>query len=348
MKDARLSVFMKISLNVLVPAVVLGIAVVIFAVIYAPGWMKTSKIMTADAAAQKSIDYINENMLSPEVRAAYKDVKDENGIYAFKLVIQDQEYGAYVTKDGALLFADGVGQAIVLDKELEEAKAAAEIEKSDKPEVKVFVMSYCPYGLQAQKMYLPVYNLLKEKADMAIHFVNYAMHGKIEIDENLRQHCIQKEQTDKFAAYLGCFTVDTQYSACTTGDCVADYGKCLNSAGVDQKQLSACVATADKEFGITKDYSDKSTWSGGVYPKFAVDDALNAKYQVQGSPTIIINGKDASQAVSIRSPEKFKQIVCTAFNNQPEECNTTLSEDQAAPMFGAETSASGTASGSCN
>ena len=339
----------KISKNILIPV---G-GLVLFALIAAgayflPGKIKFGKTIAPDAAAQKAIDYINENMLSPEVRAEYKDVKEENGIYAFKLVIQGQEYNAYVTKDGALMFADGVGQAIVLDKELEEAKAAAEIEKSDKPDVKLFVMSYCPYGLQAQKMYLPVYNLLKDKADMGIYFVNYAMHGKIEIDENLRQYCIQKEQTDKFAAYLECFTADTQCSACTTGDCVADYGKCLSSAGIDQKQLSACVAATDKEFNVTADYNDKDSWLSGVYPKFEVNGDLNEQYAVQGSPTIIINGMDASGAITARSPEKFKQIVCAAFNSQPEECNTTLSEEQPEPMFSAETSASGTASGSCN
>lgn len=340
---------MKISKDVLVPVVCLLLFVLVSAVIYfLPGKINLGGAISSDAAAQKAIDYINENMLSEGVVAEYKDVKEENGLYAFKLAIQGQEYGAYVTKDGALLFAEGVPQAIILDKELEEAKAAADIEKSDQPEVKLFVMSYCPYGLQAQKMFLPVYDLLKDKANMEINFVNYAMHGKIEIDENLRQHCIQKEQKDKLADYLKCFTVDTQYSACTTGNCVADFGKCLKEAAIDQAKLSACVAAADKEFNITKDYNDESTWNNGVYPKFAVDDELNALYGVQGSPTIIINGKDASQAVSVRSPEKFKQIVCAAFNDQPEECDTVLSEESATPSFGAQTSASGSAAGSCN
>jgi len=342
---------MKISKGTVFPVLILAAGVAIIAALtYLQPQLGDSFVKTIkpEAAVIKAIDYINANMLSPEIQADYTDIKEENGMYAFKLVIQGQNYPSYVTKDGALLFAKGVPQAIILDKELEEAKAAAEIEKSDRPEVKLFVMSYCPYGLQAQKMFLPVYDLLKDKANMEINFVNYAMHGKIEIDENLRQHCIQKEQKDKFADYLKCFTVDTQYSACTAENCVADFGKCLKEAAIDQTKLSACVAAADKEFNITKDYNDKSTWSNGVYPKFAVDDELNALYEVQGSPTIVINGKDASQAVSVRSPEKFKQIVCAAFNDQPEECNTVLPEESATPSFGAQTSASGSATGSCN
>jgi len=178
----------KISKSVLYPALSLcGFAVISLLAYFQP-WQGTSmigKTIKPEAAVVKAIDYINENMLSPEIRAEYSDVKEENGMYSFKLVIQGQNYDSYVTKDGALLFAEGVPQAIILDKKLEEEKAAAEIQKSDRPEVKLFVMSYCPYGLQAQKMYLPVYELLKDKAEMGIYFVNYAMHGKKELDENL-------------------------------------------------------------------------------------------------------------------------------------------------------------------
>ena len=341
----------KISKNVLYPVLSLcGFAVISLLAYFQP-WKDlgmVGKTIKPEAAVVRAIDYINENMLSPEIRAEYADVKEENGMYSFKLVIQGQNYASYVTKDGALLFAEGVPQAIILDKKLEEEKAAAEIDKSDRPEVKLFVMSYCPYGLQAQKMYLPVYELLKDKADMGIYFVNYAMHGKAEIDENLRQYCIQKEQSEKVAAYLKCFAADTKYAECSTEDCTADYGKCLAEAGIDQSKLSSCVAATDKEFNITADYNDKSTWVSGVYPKFAVNDDLNSQYEVQGSPTIIINGKDASGAISSRSPEKFKQAVCAAFNEQPEECSTVLSEEQPSSGFGAAVSASDSAAGSCN
>ncbi len=340
---------MKISKEILFPALALLGFVIIAALAYFQpqlGGLFT-KTMNPEAAAQKAIDYVNENMLSEGIAASYKDVKSENGLYNFKLTVQEQDYEAYVTKDGALFFAEGIPQAIILDKDLEEEKAAAEMAKSDRPDIKMFVMSYCPYGLQAQKMYLPVYDLLKEKADMGVYFVNYAMHGKIELDENLRQYCIQKEQGEKMSDYLKCFTADTQYSTCTDSDCVADYGKCLSSAEVDQEKLSACVAAADEEFGITADYNDESTWLSGVYPTFNVNADLNEEYGVQGSPTIVINGKDVSDMLSSRSPEAFKKVVCMSFNEQPEECQTELSGDQSSTGFGVEVSASDSAGGSC-
>ncbi len=118
----------KISKSVLYPVLSLcGFAVISLLAYFQP-WKDMGmigKTIKPEAAAQRAIDYINENMLSPEIRAEYADVKEENGMYSFKLVIQGQNYASYVTKDGALLFAEGVPQAIILDKKLEEEKAAA-------------------------------------------------------------------------------------------------------------------------------------------------------------------------------------------------------------------------------
>ncbi|MFA6375784.1 MAG: hypothetical protein WCX69_00075 [Candidatus Paceibacterota bacterium] len=297
-------------------------------------------IVSAESAVKKAVDYVNNNMLTSGTVATFKDVKDENGLYTFKLAVLGKDYPAYVTKNAKLFFADGIPQAIDLDKIVEKAAAAdSTVLKSNKPDVKVFVMSYCPYGLQAQKMYLPVYDLLKNKTTMGIYFVNYAMHGKKELDENLRQYCIQKEQGDKMSAYLKCFTV-----AATAADGTAEFAKCLTSAQIDQTKLTACVAATDKEFKVTAGFNDKSTWVSGQFPKFTVNDDLNTKYGVQGSPTIVINGQEVSIG---RSPEEFLKAVCAAFNVSPAECNTKLSADQPSTGFGSGNAVSN-ASGSCN
>jgi len=43
--------------------------------------------------------------------------------------------------------------------------------KSDKPELKFFVMSFCPYGNQIEDVLRPVYDLLKDKADIIPHYI---------------------------------------------------------------------------------------------------------------------------------------------------------------------------------
>ena len=64
---------------------------------------------------------------------------------------------------------------------------------------------------------------------------------------------------------------------------------------------------------------------------YPVDALLSNQYGVRGSPTLVINGKTMSVQ---RSPEAIKSAICDAFNTPPEECNTALSSNQAAPSIG--------------
>jgi len=154
------------------------------------------------------------------------------------------------------------------------------------------------------------------------------MHEKQEIDENLRQYCIQKEEKEKYANYLSCFVIS------------GDSEKCFSQAGIDKTKLENCISVTDKEYNIYALYNDKSTWLNGNFPKFDVHTDLNEKYGVRGSPTTVINDKVVE--VSPRSPEKFKETICQAFTSQPEECSQVLSGEVPSPGIGGGT---GSASG---
>lgn len=193
------------------------------------------------------------------------------------------------------------------------------VPKSDRPKVELFVMSYCPYGLQMEKAYLPAWDLLKNKADIDLKFVSYAMHGKKEIDENTRQYCIQKNYQEKYISYLNCFTGED------------NFGKCLSAVGLSDNKLASCVSAADKQFNISGNFDDQSKWLSGRYPIYAVNGDLNDKYSVQGSPTLVINGV---QAEAGRTPEAVKQAICNAFNNPPAECKKQLANTPFQPGFG--------------
>jgi hypothetical protein len=311
--------------------------IIVLVVILAAGaafyfYKMKNKILSADEAAKIAIDYINNSMLQQGYTAVLVDSAKENGIYKFRFKIGENEYTSYISRDGRYLFPSGYDLASTTEAVQEESnQTSTEAVKSDKPDLKLFVMSYCPYGLQAEKMYLPVYNLLKGKADMGIYFVSYAMHGKQEVDENLRQYCIQKDQTAKYYDYLSCFVKSGKYE------------DCLASAKIDSAKLSSCQTATDNQYKITEQYNDQSTWLSGKYPKFDINADLNTQYGVQGSPTIILNGKEAS--VSTRSPEALKKVICDAFNSAPEECNQTLSETAASVSFGEGTTDNN--SGSC-
>jgi len=204
--------------------------------------------------------------------------------------------------------------------------AVPQVTKSDKPKVELFIMSYCPYGLQMQKAYIPVAKLLGTKADMQIKWVPYIMHGEKETQENTRQYCIQKEQSDKYLAYATCFVASTDTAACQ------------KSAGIDAAKLQTCYDAADKEFSITANQNDQASWLSGRFPQYNVDKTIASQYGVQGSPTFVINGKQVSAS---RSSEAIKQAVCAAFNNPPAECKTALNTNQEAPGAGAIGAGSG-------
>jgi hypothetical protein len=333
---------MKLNKQTVLPVVLL----VVFAIIAGGAYylkahpLNFTKNLKPTEAAQKAVDYANKNLLQGGSKASFESAVEQDGVYAFKLKVDGQEYTSYVTKDGKMMFVSGIPLTDAKTAGAATAATTPTVSKTDKPDVKVFVMSYCPYGLQAEKMYLPVYNLLKNKATLGIYFVNYSMHGKMEVDENLRQYCIQKDQTDKYAAYLQCFV---NGAAPTAAGTAADYATCLAKSGINQAKLNSCVASADKQFNVTKDYNDKSTWISGSYPKVEINNDLNEKYGVQGSPTIVINDKEVN--VSSRSPEAFLTTVCAAFNNPPAECKTTLSSDEPSTGFGSGTASAGAASG---
>jgi protein-disulfide isomerase len=297
--------------------IILGI-VLVFS--FGPGGMAVTGKATSvgsKAAADKAIKYINDNLVSPGTTATFVNVTEENGLYKITTNYQNQDISIYSSLDGKYLF---LSPPLDMNKAIETAEpATAEMPKTDTPEVEVFVMSYCPYGTQAQAAMIPVARLLGDKANIKIRFVDYAMHGKKEVDENTRQYCIQKEQSNKLWNYLECFISSDDTEACQS------------TAGIDTTKLNACVAATDEEFNITGLYNDKSTWSGGQYPQYNVDTALNSRYGVQGSPTLIINGVTYSGA---RSPEAFKTAICSAFNTSPAECEQELGSGQATASGG--------------
>lgn len=192
-----------------------------------------------------------------------------------------------------------------------------EVVKTEKPAMEVFVMSYCPYGVQMEKAVIPVQELLGNKSDISIKFVNYVLHGSKETQENTRQYCIMQNYSDKYWNYLKCFAGNGNASAC------------MANSGISETSINACMAETYSKYGISD--------SGSAYPIYAAE---NQKYGVQGSPAVVINGV----AVDVsRSPEEVKKALCSAFITPPAECSTNLSTAQASSGFGYGT---GTASSS--
>ncbi|MBD3249016.1 hypothetical protein GF336_03145 [Candidatus Woesearchaeota archaeon] len=204
------------------------------------------------------------------------------------------------------------------------------MEKKEKPEVEVFVMSHCPYGTQIEKGIIPVMETLGGKADIQIKFCDYAMHGEKELDEQLQQYCIQEEQEDKFLDYLKCFLEEGKSE------------ECIEDAEIDKTKLNTCIGIIDAKYKVSDNFEDKSTYKG-QFPTFNVFKEEVDDYGIRGSPALVINGVTASAG---RDPASLLDAVCTGFKNPPEECEEELSSETPSPGFGFETT-DASASGGC-
>lgn len=274
-------------------------------------------------------NYINENLLGEGYTAEVTKLEPydshiklaELNIKQGSTVLQTAE--AYITNDGKSMF---IGEAFQLNESLADlygedngGQTEPEVEKVERPKAEAFVMAYCPYGLQFMKAYVPVMELLGDKADLEIRFVDYAMHGKKEIDGNSYIYCVQKEEKAKLPAYLRC--------ALESGN----YTTCVATAGIDSTKIGTCVSQLDTEYNLTGLFNDQSTWAGGQFPPYPVDAALNTQYGVGGSPTFVLNGNTVSVS---RSAEAVKELICSSFITPPAECDTALRTEQESPGTG--------------
>jgi hypothetical protein len=284
-----------------------------------------SATISANAVGQKVLSFANAQGADAELVS----VNGNGQFYEVILSIDGQEIPVQVTKDGKNL----IPQLVPLETQEAPSQASTptptNIPKTDKPVVEAFVMSHCPYGTQIEKGLLPVAELLGDKSDFNIKFVYYAMHPtKGEVEEQLAQYCIQKEQNDKFLDYLTCYLGKTGTPA--------DGAACLTETGINTAQLSTCTAAADSEFEVTKNLEDESLWLNGRFPLFNIHKAENDAYGIRGSPSLVINGVTAQAG---RDSVSLLNTICGAFNTVPEECNTQLEAGQPTPGFGFGTTA---------
>lgn len=190
----------------------------------------------------------------------------------------------------------------------------------NRPQMDFFVMSYCPYGNQAEEAIAPAYELLKEQADFNPHYVWYSnyqgggaqfciddesvycsMHGVQEANQNVRELCVAQEYgMDEWFNFALAMNEQCDYkNADSCWQSVAE------SLSLDVEKISSCVE-AD---GMNLVKADKE---------------LGDKLGVRGSPQIFIDGQEFSGA---RSPSSYQAGICSAFDDAPETCNNALSND---------------------
>ncbi len=271
--------------------------------------------------------------------------------------------------------------------------------ETDKPELKFFVMSFCPYGNQIEDVLRPVYENFGDKANIKPQYIfdkivgglptycksrsgdsskcdsyvksgysktvaecktvidnnyktcvdekNYlklgenvytALHGRQEATQNVREICAWN-QTENNRKMWWDF-IDNVNKACTSENADACWETQAKLAGLDTQKITECFNTQageliEKEIAITNEFQVQGS------PTVLINDVIfppESAYSQDGQGSLKVGKKVISQA-DFRTPNGVKEAVCASFDKAPsKECAATLEMAQAnaqAPAAGA-------------
>lgn len=320
-KTQEQSVFSKSTI-----VAIIGIAVVIVILLVAgftqniPG---QGAVIPAQTCAQKTLTFINNNIVSPGTSATLTSVTENRGIYEMKIAYLGNGMTIYTTRDCSSLFTSIIDMNAVAGSRTAPAQPAAPPIKTERPVVDLYSMAFCPYGTQAENAMKPVAALLGSKADIRVRYLTtisgntvasvQSLHGISEAKEDLFQICILKKNPDKFWEYLGKFN-DACYSQYQNAALLDACRRNVTVAvGIDSKIIETC-ASGEEGLALLK-----------------ADEALSNKDRASSSPTLIINGQEYR---GTRTPDAYKQAICDRFVTPPAECSTILPPVSATAVSG--------------
>jgi len=302
--------------------VIVVIAVVIFFRGGSTGMAVASNNLNSEEAANTALKFINENLVQPNTTATLVNVTKFKGIYNVTVSYQERDVSVFLTEDGTNMFLSSpldITKNLPTQEEQQQAQPT-ETPKTDKPSVQLYVMAFCPYGIQAESAMKPVIDLLGSKADIKVHFIAnvggttpdsvQSLHGAVEAQEDLRQVCIMKYYNQK-----------TYWNYVTTinSNCASKYN--------DATSYNTCWKDAASKAGIDASKIDTCSKASEGVELLKADDTLATTNGVSGSPTLIINGVKYNGA---RTSDAYKEGICNAFTTAPAECSQNLSTTAAA------------------
>jgi predicted DsbA family dithiol-disulfide isomerase len=114
-------------------------------------------------------------------------------------------------------------------------------------DVALYVMSKCPYGVEAENGLKPALDEIEGRVALHIDFIANqnggafsSLHGQTEVDGDLYQLCAMKQAPEarKFMSFIGCQNQDFR-------NIPGNWEKCAKASGIDTEKLKSC-ATGDE------------------------------------------------------------------------------------------------------
>ena len=153
--------------------------------------------------ASDTLDFVNQNMIQ-RGEASLESVEETSGIYKLITSYQGRNITLYATKDGKYLMMQGVNTEEFKNNQETQSGSQQQtnFDAPDKetPTVELFVMSFCPYGNQAEQTMEPVYKKLGDSVNWEPHYIVSnengeisSLHGQKEVEQNKRELCVLKD-----------------------------------------------------------------------------------------------------------------------------------------------------------
>ncbi len=150
------------------------------------------------------------------------------------------------------------------------------IARMGKPTLELFVMSHCPYGVQAEEKIIPIVKKFGDAIDFKLQFIAQekvapaaqnispftSLHGYPEIAENVRQLLIAQEYPDRYLDYILCRGKKLDKS----------WEDCAWELGIDVAEIQALFDAPEAE------------------QLFRENIQRAAALQIKASPTILVDG----------------------------------------------------------
>ena len=258
----------------------------------------------------------------------------------------------------------GEGQGKKETKQQEDSEQAGQIfapAKKETPEVKFFLMSFCPFGNQAEAGLKPVAELLGDKVDwQPVYIVSDAKQscenrcaGSI-YDEDRCQQLVDGGQIpdmDTCKKYFPYDDVDTCLKEKCEGLKEGEFTSLHGEQELNQDVREICawnLGDQDKWWDfverVNKNCSDKDAdtcWEkhakdaelntnkikeceqNQVADLLKKDMALSEEMQAFSSPMVFVNDEIYNGG---RAPEDYKLAICAGFEKAPQECEEVLGE----------------------
>jgi hypothetical protein len=307
------------SRGMMAGAIIIAVIIALVAIILATSNPSISSAVPSQDCGRTVISYLNANLVQAGSTAELVSVAEKNGVYEITTRYQARNIRLYATRDCSLLFTNSFD----LKASTPQPTQAPVPVKSSRPSVDLFVMAFCPYGTQAEGAMQPVVNLLGTKANITVRYIATvqgttvgsvsSLHGPTEAQEDLRQLCIHEYYPQQFWQYVSTFNRDCYPNWQNATLLNACRGTTMQALGIDAQKIETC-ATGGEGLALLK-----------------IDEALSAGNNVQASPTLIINGQFYN---GDRTPEAYKQAICSHFETPPAECSLTLSSQTATAATG--------------